>query len=263
MKVVKILNNNAILAEDELGHEYVYLAKGMGFQNKVGTDLVDLEGQKQYKMTSALSGEEEIPSHFPSGDYLEVTARILKLAQETFPQADENILLPLSDHIAFAVSRIQKGENIQNPFAQDIRLLFPEEYAIAIQGAKWVEEVSGLEMNGDEISYIALHIHSAITAEHIELSLKILGVLRDIMEGIQEEKSFFINDQSITYGRFVTHVKFMVSRIYHKEPLHLDMNQYTQENFPYAFEKATLLAHRLEKAMNTPVNSVEDRKSVV
>ncbi|MEI3578620.1 MAG: PRD domain-containing protein [Acutalibacteraceae bacterium] len=58
--------------------------------------------------------------------YLEVSGEIVDTGErKKFQNIDRNILLPLADHIAFALTRIRSKMNITNPFANDIRLLYP------------------------------------------------------------------------------------------------------------------------------------------
>lgn len=255
MKVIKILNNNALLTVDERGVEYVYMAKGIGFQNKVDSPFIDVEGQKQYKLSTG-EKKKDISEQIDI-QYVEVSAEILATAQKKFPQVNENILLPLADHIAFAIHRLKQNIEITNPFVADIKLLFPDEFALAQQGGKLIEDRFGITVSEDEVSYITLHIHSAITAEHIDLSLQIVSLIKDFVSNIEKECDLSINYDSITYTRFVTHIKFMVSRIFHDETINLDMNEYTLNNFPYSHKKAIILAHSMEKILKTNIKDVE------
>ncbi|MFI3168464.1 MAG: PRD domain-containing protein [Faecalibacterium sp.] len=245
MRVVKILNNNALLAVSAEGTEYVYLASGIGFANKAGQSLCPKEGQKRYKLTSA--EQEQLASTGVEAIYLELSAAILSLAQEKFPDADSNILLPLADHIAFAIARIRNQVEIVNPFVQDICLLFPEEYAIATKGAALITAKTGVGINADEISYIALHIHSAITAEHVQMSLQVVEGIKTFVREMEEDYHIVIRYDSIAYTRLVTHIKFMIARIHSGEMLGVDMNDYTKENFVFAYEKALCLMQTLEQ----------------
>lgn len=255
--MVKILNNNALLAIDSEQIEYVYMAKGIGFQNKVDQPLQDVEGQKKYKLSTEQKENSKDVAEYVDMTYLEISADIIALAQKKFPSADENILIPLADHIAIAIHRINNGIEIANPFASDIKLLFPEEYAIAEGGKKIIKERLGVEINGDEVSYITLHIHSAISAEHIDLSLRLVRVIKEFVENIEEDCGVEVNYSTITYSRFVTHIKFMVSRIYHKEDIHLDMNDYAKENLPYAYGKAEKLTGIISEILDCEIQEVE------
>ncbi len=260
MKVVKILNNNALLATDDMGIEYVYLGKGLGFQNKMNQELSSVEGQKQYQLLNQEAkhheNQKEIIEQIDAL-YLEISSEILVFVQEKFSNVDEKILLPLADHIAFAIQRIKKNIEITNPFTNDIKLLFPEEYSIAEKGRKIIADKIGILVNDDEVSYITLHIHSAISAEHIDLSMQIIHMIQNFVGEIEKECGSKLSYEGITYTRFVTHIKFMVARIYHEEHLGVDMNEYTKNNFPYSYGKAVELTKSMNEIMKTEIKEIE------
>lgn len=255
MKVVKILNNNALLAQSDSGTEYVYLANGIGFANKAGQLFVAKEGQRKYKLTSPEQDEQIVER--VDALYIEISAAIVAMAQQKFPEADTNILLPLADHIAFAIQRIRNGIDIVNPFANDICLLFPDEYDIATQGAQLITKKTGVSIHADEISYITLHIHSAITSEHVQLSLQIMDTIKNFVSEMEQECHLSINCDSIAYTRFATHIKFMITRMQHNEKLGVNMNAYTKENFVFSYEKALALIATLEKISKSKFQETE------
>ncbi len=54
MRVLKILNNNALLAMDEKEHEYVFLGNGVGFANKVGKEYKISANDKKFILSSTV-----------------------------------------------------------------------------------------------------------------------------------------------------------------------------------------------------------------
>lgn len=260
MKVIKILNNNALLALDNDGFEYVYLAKGIGFQNKINEELIDLENQKQYKLFTPEVDNGRNPKDIierVEAIYIEISAYILSLTQQKFKNVDEDILLPLADHIAFAIQRIKNGVSIINPFVNDIKLLFTDEYEVAEQSKDFIKEKTNVTINEDEISYITLHINSAIRAEHIDLSMQIIRIIKNFINEIEQECGIEVNYNSITYTRFITHIRFMVARIYNDEYLGVDMNNYTETNFPYSYKKAVELAEIIGSVLKNNIKDIE------
>lgn len=260
MKVIKILNNNALLALDNDGFEYVYLAKGIGFQNKINEELIDLENQKKYKLFTPEADDGRNSKDIierVEAIYIEISAYILSLTQQKFKNVDEDILLPLADHIAFAIQRIKNGVSIINPFVNDIKLLFTDEYEVAEQSKDFIKEKTNVTINEDEISYITLHINSAIRAEHIDLSMQIIRIIKNFIDEIEQECGIKVNYNSITYTRFITHIRFMVARIYNNEYLGVDMNNYTETNFPYSYKKAVELAEIIGSVLKNNIKDIE------
>lgn len=259
MIVVKILNNNALVALDNNGLEYVYLAKGIGFQNRINELLIEVENQKKYKLfhnenINKVTEQRDILDKVDAV-YIEISAYILAQTKEKFNNVDENILLPLAEHIAFSIQRIKRGANIINPFANDIKLLFTEEYQVAELAKDLILEKTNVMINDDEISYITLHINSSIRAEHIDLSMQIIRIIKNFLSEIEQEFGISINYNTLTYTRFLTHIRYMVARIYHDDHLEVDMNSYTKTNFPYSYNKAIELINILSK---TICNDIKD-----
>ena len=88
--------------------------------------------------------------------------RILNEAERHFGKIDRSILFPMADHIAFAVQRLQKGEKISNPLTEDIKTLFHSEFKVASMIQTILKEEKQIDIDEDEIGYVALHIHSAL-----------------------------------------------------------------------------------------------------
>ena len=132
-RVTKALNHNALLAvKENSAKEYLLLGKGIGFGKKVAEHIEPGEDVRIYSLQSDSergNARELVRDIDPV--YLEISNTILTKAEEEFGKIDRSILFPMADHIAFAVERIRKGEQISNPLTQDIQVFFYKEYKIA------------------------------------------------------------------------------------------------------------------------------------
>ena len=163
-RVLKVINNNALLAYDlHAEKEVIFLATGVGFGKKVNTLFDDVDGAKKFYTN------EKIKDVTQNVDpvYLEIADMILHEAELEFNDVDRMIQFALADHIAFAIERMENNIDIVNPFSKDISLLYKDEYKVAVKGAKIIQDKLGIEINDDEISYITLHIHSALGQDKI------------------------------------------------------------------------------------------------
>ena len=132
-RVSKILNNNGVIAiNTEDNQEYVLLGKGIGFGKKVSQRFEVTEDTATYRLTeqtdrgSAKSLVQEMDPEF-----LEIADEVIREAEKVFGKVDRRIMIPLADHISFAVSRIRNQEQISNPLTDDIRVLFHNEFQAA------------------------------------------------------------------------------------------------------------------------------------
>ena len=145
-KIIKVLNNNTILACNET-EEVIIMYKGINYIDPV---------------------------------YLEIASEIIRLIIEKFGKIDNDILLPLADHIYFAIKRMDENIMPLNPFINDIRLLFPDEYEVALEGREVINKFISRMINDDEVGFITLHIQQFLLIKLLsqwrqhELFMKVL-----------------------------------------------------------------------------------------
>ena len=259
-KVVKALNNNGILAYDlKLRQEVIFLGAGIGFGKRPGEQFAGIPKAKLYTL---LNQRRELPLikvvNGIQPVYLEATGRLLELAEKRFGKVNNDILLPLADHIALAVKRMKEGKELPNPFTADIRTLFPEEFQTACEGAKLLEEMAGCQISKDEIGYITLHIHSALSDEDVAQSLTMARLARECIEMIEEGMGGRLEENSLGYSRLLSHIRYMLARIRKGEKIPLDVEDYVREQFPKAYALAGQVCRRMGEKLGQPVQPEEN-----
>lgn len=259
-KVVKALNNNGILAYDlEQRREVIFLGAGIGFGKRPGEQFAGLPGAKLYTL---MNRRRELPLikvvNGINPIYLEATGRLLELAERQFGHINNDILLPLADHIALADKRMREGKALPNPFTADIRILFPEEFQTASEGAKILEEMTNCPISEDEIGYITLHIHSALSDEDVAQSLDLARLARECIRMIEEGMGRQLEESSLGYSRLMSHIRYMLARIRKGEKIPLDVEDYVREQFPRAYAIADQVCRSMEKELRQPVQKEEN-----
>jgi len=258
-RVIKALNHNGVIAIDmDTLKEYILLGKGIGFGKKVNERMEAPENAHIYllqKETERGLSKELINDIEP--EILEIASAIITEAEKKFTKVDENILCPLADHIAFAVKRIENNEQISNPLTQDIRALFPEEYEVARKGKDIIKEIKGIDINEDEIGYIAIHIHSSLGNEKVSQAMEIAMLVRSCITSIEDSIGKEIDIESLSYNRLMSHIKYMAARILKGETIKLDMNDYISERFPKSFEIAEEICRKLGRELKKEFKDVE------
>lgn len=258
VQIVKILNHNAILVHDKVNNKVLLLfEKGIGFNKKISETINISKTCEKYEInTEAVERNNVNVVKKLEPIYLEIANEIIILAEEEFGVIDRNILVPLSDHIAFAITRMKEGMDITNPFSNDIRLLYTEEYEVACKGKDLIYEKLGYEINEDEIGYITLHIHSAI-GERVDESLMIAVIINESIQKIEKEFGIEIDVTSLSYCRLLTHMKYMLARLNADEKLTLDMEEYTKEKFPYSYSVSIDIIKRIEEVLHKLIPDIE------
>ena len=139
-QVLKILNNNTILAKED-DNEIIVMAKGIGFGKKIDEHFEIPPHAKKYMMQKNYQAKDKQKKviDYINPVYLEIAAEIIKEATNKFEQVNHDILIPLADHIHFTIKRMDENILPSNPFTYDIRLLFPDEYEVALKSKEIIK----------------------------------------------------------------------------------------------------------------------------
>ena len=262
-RVTKPLNHNALLAfRVEDGQEYLVVGRGIGFGRKPGERVEsfgDADAVQLYLLSQATDGRgttrEVLEGMDPAA--LDVAEDIFEDVRATFSKADPKMLLPLADHLAFAVARVRDGNALSNPLTEDIRALFPQEFEVAKRGVDDLGERLGIGLGDDEVGLIALHVHSSLDAVHVSQAMQVAQLTRACIDAVERITGAAIDVSSFDYNRLMTHVKYMATRIIRGECLGIDVNATIRQSAPNSYAAAAAVCAEMEKLMDKPVSELE------
>lgn len=121
--------------------------------------------------TKLLSQTKSQVDHVINDEILHLVHFVLEKIEEQLElgiQNDQELILGLSLHLKPAVNRIKFGMNIRNPMLQDIKNNYPLAYEAGIIAGIAVKEYTGIEMDENEIGYLALHFGAAIERKKLQ-----------------------------------------------------------------------------------------------
>ena len=258
-RVTKVLNHNTIIGvKDDTGTEYLIMDKGIGFGKKISERVEIGENETVYSLQKSTErGEAKKLATSIGPVYLEIANEILDEAERVFNTIDRSILFPLADHIEYAVKRIKNKEQISNPLTDDIRILFYKEFKVADVIRPIIQKRLGVEMDLDEVGYVALHIHSAIQDANVSQAMQMARAVRECVTLVEQNAGKQIDVLSLSYNRLMNHVRNMVARVMNNEELKLNMNDYMGIKFPHAFETAKYICGQIEQMLKCKLNDAE------
>ena len=103
-----------------------------------------------------------------------------------------------------------------------------------------------VELPDDEAGYIALHIHTAkMDAENMQKTLKYTNIIKELIEKIECCFNQKIDENSISYQRLVTHLRYAINRLESNEAFHVmddDMLYFIRKKYPESYQCAAGLA---------------------
>ncbi|MBU3842211.1 MAG: PRD domain-containing protein [Candidatus Fusobacterium pullicola] len=214
MRVVKILNNNAFISEvnDE---EIIVMGKGVAFQKKINDEIMLDENMKIFSNSKSQMNEKmkNVILNIPES-YLEITNIIVEMLKKDYNKELHDIIyVSLTEHIHSAVERLKNGIEIKNPLLNEIKSLYRDEYNIAVKGLDVIKEKLGVKFNKDEAGYITSHIINAQLDGGMNNTAEITRIVQKILNIIEFNLLIDIKEESPSYDRVITHLKFLSLRV--------------------------------------------------
>lgn len=202
MKLLRKINNNAAVAQDNRGREMVVLGRGVGF-HPMPYELTDLS--VVYRTFYDVDPQYyEILSNLPE-DALLAAADITEQSEITLrTELNPNLPFTLADHIAFAQQREKQGIRMAAPLHYDVQHLYPREYELGLRALETVRLRTSSSLPRAEAVSIALHIVNA-ELEGSDLS--------STLTAVEQELGIVLNRESYNYARFAMHIQFLVRRL--------------------------------------------------
>ena len=245
LKIYKVLNNNAAIIKED-GQEKIVMGPGIAFQKGKNDTIPRNKVEKIFTIHEENEKFKQILETLPE-EHIEAAEEIISYAEGRLsaPLSD-HIHIALVDHLSFAIERVRKGFVIQNKLLNEIKALYKKEYGIGLWAIDLVKEKLKVELPDDEAGYIALHIHTAkMDAENMQKTLKYTNIIKELIEKIECCFNQKIDENSISYQRLVTHLRYAINRLESNEAFHVmddDMLYFIRKKYPESYQCAAGLA---------------------
>lgn len=217
MKVVKVINNNLIKSFDEHNHEVLVMGCGLGFKKVPGDEVDQALVEKVYTCKEQESSNRLINllKNIPI-EHVQVTNEIISFAKSSLAKKlNENIYITLADHIHFALERYEKGIIIKNALLWEIKKFYNHEYLVGKEALSIIKRRLGVELPEDEAGFIALHLVNALMDDlSMEKTTDMTKMIQQILKIIKYHFNLELDEYSIHYERFITHLKFFAQRLF-------------------------------------------------
>lgn len=241
MKIEKILNNNAVVSIKD-DQEVIIIGRGVAFQKHAGDEIDQQVIEKIFTLANEDMNKKfkslitEIPI-----EYLELSERIIEFAKMKLgKKLNESLYIHLTDHIHFAIARFNNNLAIKNGLLWETKQLYKEEYEIGLEALNMILEQFGVILPEDEAGFLALHIVNAGMNEEMTVVKQMTKVMQEIMTIIKYTFRSEIDENSLSYYRFITHLKFFAQRLvkgthYTQDPSE-DLLQMIKDKYAKAYE---------------------------
>lgn len=253
--ISKVINNNVVSAYDDEQHELVIMGRGIAFQKKSGDPIDEERIEKVFSIQNKDISEKfktllyDIPI-----EYMQVCEAIIDHARTTLNKnLNDSIYVTLTDHITFAIERHQKGMDIKNALLWEIKRLYKEEFMCGIEAIRIIQDKLNIHLPDDEAGFIAMHIVNAELNEEMPNVIQITKLIQDILNIVKYHFQIDLDEESLNYFRFVTHLKFFGQRLFNETQME-NQNEFlyevVKEKNTAAFQCAEKINDYVQKEYN-------------
>lgn len=258
-ELIKVYNNSAILVKTtDNQQEAILVGKGIGFNKTVGQFYsVDKEQIEKHFLTyddllkqeyyTLLNGIEEA--------IFTTVLEIMEIAQQRLGPLNPRAPLVLADHIAFAIERMKTNQEIFNPFVDELKILYPEEFEIALLAQLYLKNNLKIVVSEDEVGFIALHLYAARKQIKVSESVKGTRLIKELIDIIEKHLSQPIK-RDLDFSRLLYHLRSTVERSIEKKTVKNPLNEQLKTELKESYQIAQLLKEKIEQQLQTEV--VED-----
>ena len=260
--IEKVINNNIISAYEKSGAEVIVRGRGIGFKKKQGEVVPADQISKIFRIKSRTLTEQfkELLANMPL-ERVRISDEIISHAKDHLKlKLNQSIYVTLTDHINFAIERVSQGIEPQNALLWEIKRFYPQEFQLGIYALELIHDRLGILLPEDEAGFIALHFVNAEYGTDIRDAVKFPDQMQAIVDIVERDLGILLDESSLHYERFMTHIKFLIQRIYRKELLSSEDRELSllmQRKYPREYQCSVKVAEYIMQATGSRLSEEE------
>jgi len=263
VEVLRVFNNNVVLARTTEGGEVILTGRGLGFQAKPGQGVDETKVARVFVPDDGRDADNFgalvaaiPPEHLLLADQALQTART-----EVAAALSSTTVVGLADHLSFAIKRLRQGIDIEYPLRAEVAHLYPDELRIAQRVLDHVN--TGLEQPLPEAEAvpIALHlVNAGFATGDLSFTYQMTGVFTQLFEVLEQAYGRPFDRNTINAARFITHLRYFFVRAHTGRQLDEGATRLStaiRQAYPEAFGTALKLQAVLELRLGEPLTEDE------
>ena len=260
--IEKVINNNIISAYEKSGAEVIVMGRGIGFKKKQGEVVPADQISKIFRIKSRTLAEQfkELLANMPL-ERVRISDEIISHAKDHLKlKMNQSIYVTLTDHINFAIERVSQGIEPQNALLWEIKRFYPQEFQLGIYALELIQDRLDILLPEDEAGFIALHFVNAEYGTDIRDAVKFPDQMQAIVDIVERDLGILLDESSLHYERFMTHIKFLIQRIYRKELLSSEDRELSllmQRKYPREYQCSLKVAEYIMQATGSRLSEEE------
>lgn len=261
MELLRVFNNNVVLARRGDGVDVILTGRGLGFQAKAGAPV---DESKIVKVFVPADGRD--PDHM--GQLLadippeHIQMVVAAMREAGIPDAQSpTLVLALADHLGFALARARAGRIVEYPLTGEVVNLYPDEYAKADALRRALGARADVGLPEAETTAFTLHlVNAGFVSGDLSWTYTMTGFIQQILEIAETGLGLAVDPASISAGRFITHLRCLFVRIRREDQLcdhTLAVVQSIVDSYPREHDCARTIARLIELRLGTALSDDE------
>jgi beta-glucoside operon transcriptional antiterminator len=250
--ILRVFNNNLVLARDEDGSEVILTGRGLGFQARPG-DAADPErivrvfrpddGRDPDHLAGLLAG---IPP-----EHVQLVGDALTEVGLQAVAARPALVVAMADHVSFALARAEAGQAVEYPLLAEVTNLYADEHAQALRLLEAINARVATPLPPTEAVGLALHlVNAGFATGDLAFSYTMTGLIQQFLDVVAGAHGVALEPGGVSVGRFVTHLRYLFVRVHQRRQLddakHSAVGDAIRATYPEAVDTADRLARLVE-----------------
>ncbi len=256
VKYIKAFNNNVALVNDHSGLEWIVMGTGVGYQKKKGDPIDEASIRRKFAAEDSTAKRPlvQVLDHMEP-EVLDVAVEVVKNAEASLGTTFENnIYLTVADHLNFAIKRAIEEVDYVGANRWEVKNLYPQEYLAAQAAIRLVFDRLDVLLPKSEETFFTYHFVNGQQNKktRIEETLKMTEVINRIIEVIQYHFQISLDEESLSYTRFITHLRHFFIRQFKQNPIEdqevdLTIVEVVKSKYPRSYQAVEKIGRLLEQ----------------
>ena len=208
-----MLNNNVVLARDEIGREAILTGRGLGFQRTRGQDVDPSLISRRYIPADNAQSVAEVIAGIPL-ERLALAERVFrKAARDLGTDIPSSTIIAVVDHINQAMERVRQGLTMDYPLRAEVAHLHPEELRLAEAMVEEINAAQDIQLPDGEALALTLHLFTAaIGAPSARAAGEQSRLIGQVMTLLEKTFGDAFDPDSVNAARFAVHLRYFLVR---------------------------------------------------
>lgn len=261
MEVLRVFNNNVVLARDELGREVVVTGRGVGFQARRGATVDESRVARRFVPAENPDSVAQVLADIPPERLQQVAELFSDAVRALGATLPPLAIVAAADHIHQAIARVSRGVVMEYPLRAEVAHLHPEELRMAEALLDRLNATLTVKLPPGEAIALAMHLFHAVTGSaSMQETFVQSGLIRQIFDLLSGHYGSRFDRDSIDAARFATHLRYFFARAHAGVQLDGEasgVGAALRAQNPGAYQLAERIRALLELRLDHPVSSDE------